>query len=61
MADVTTDSLKSVKSALSGFLTDIEGLSSRAESIATETTNACASQVKKSKNDVSQSILRGLR
>lgn len=58
MVNVTTDALRTVKEALSDFITDVEGVSSRAESRSSETMNTCNAQVNQAKGDVSQSEMR---
>ena len=58
MVNVTTDALKMVRDALSDFMTDIEGVASRAESRSTDTMNACDAQVSQAKGDVAQSEMK---
>ena len=58
MVDVTTEALKMVKDSLSNFLTDVEGVASRADNRSNEIVNSCRTQVIQAKNDVSQSEAR---
>ena len=58
MVDVTTEALKMVKDSLSNFLTDVEGVASRADNRSSEIVNSCRTQVNQAKNDVSQSEAR---
>ena len=58
MVNVTTEALKMVKDSLSNFLTDVEGVASRADSRSSEIVSSCKTQVNQAKNDVSQSEAR---
>lgn len=58
MVNVTTDALKTVKDALSDFITDVEGIASRAESRLTDTMNTCNAHISKTKGDIVQSELK---
>lgn len=58
MVNVTTEALKMVKDSLSNFLTDVEGVASRADSRSSEVVSSCKTQVNQAKNDVSQSEAR---
>lgn len=58
MVDVTTEALKMVKDSLSNFLTDVEGVASRADNRSNEIVNSCRTQVNQAKNDVFQSEAR---
>lgn len=54
MADISIEALHIVKSALSVFQTDIEGLSIRSLSCANTITNNCTTQIKQTKLEISQ-------